>query len=131
MRSPITLDGKTYPHIYIMSLKRSFSVLDGENAGRVMTGDMDRDVIGTFYNYSAEIEPSELAKDEYDEFWEVVSAPVNSHKLVFPYAQGTIEFDAYVTTGSDNLELMGESFNRWGGMSLNFIAMAPYRRPAE
>ena len=40
MTSILSLDGKEYPNLHVVSLKRSFSVLDGDNAGRVMTGAM-------------------------------------------------------------------------------------------
>lgn len=126
---PITLDGQTYPHIHIASLKRSFSVLDGEAAGRVMTGRMERDVIGTYYNYAAEIDADDANPSEYDAFYEAISAPVDSHVLKVPYAQTTIEFDAYVSNGQDELEFMMKDQNRWGGLSFNFIAMEPRRTP--
>ena len=47
MRSALSLDGKAYYNLHVVSCKRSFSVLDGDNAGRVMTGAMTRDIIGT------------------------------------------------------------------------------------
>jgi len=124
---PITLDGVTYSTLHIVKLKRSFSVLDGKNAGRVQTGAMERDIIGTFYNYSAEIDPDSASRADYDSFFEVISAPVDSHTLVVPYGQTTMTFDAYVTTGSDELLDMLDSANRWGNLSFNFIAMAPQR----
>lgn len=126
---PITLDMVTYPHIHIVSIKRSFSILDGENAGRVMTGDMERDVIGTYYNYSAEVDSDDAYPQEYDAFYEVISAPQDAHTLVVPYAQTTLTFRAYVTQGQDELEYMMDTQNRWGGLSFNFVAMSPQRRP--
>ena len=123
---PITMDGVTYSTLHVVSLKRSFSVLDGENAGRVESGAMQRDVIGTFYNYAVEIDPDEASKEDYDAFFEAISAPVDSHELVIPYGQDVLTFDAYVTQGSD--ELLGMyATNRWGNLSFNFIAMAPQR----
>lgn len=129
MAVPITMDGKQFANIHVVSLKRSFQVLDGENAGRVMTGEMDRDVIGTFYNYACEIDASAASREEYDEFWEIISAPVNSHALSVPYGQTMMDFEAYVTNGSDNLLAMYEDIAEWGELSFNFIAMAPQRRP--
>lgn len=130
MGKPIVMDGVEYPNIHIVSLKRSFQVLDGENAGRVMTGEMDRDIIGTYYNYSCEIDASGADRDEYDNFYEAISAPVDSHSITVPFAQETITFDAYVTNGDDELLSMFDD-NEWSGLSFNFIAMAPQRRPAE
>ncbi len=123
---PITLDGITYPHIHVTQIKRNFSVLDGENAGRVMTGTMVRDVKGTFYNYSFEVDSDEAAPEEYDDFYEVISSPEDSHAIVVPYAQSTLTFQAYVTNGSDTLDDMGIK-NRWKGLTFNVIAMAPQR----
>lgn len=126
---PITLDGATYPRIHVTSIKRSFSVLDGENSGRVMTGQMERDVIGTYYNYAIEIDPDDATPQEYDAFYEAISAPVDSHVIVVPYAQETLTFNAYVTNGTDSLNSIMPNQNRWGSLSFNFIAMAPSRTP--
>ena len=126
---PITLDGTTYPHIHFMSIKRTFQVLDGENAGRVIDGAMDRDVIGTYYNYSVEVDSDDAAPEEYDAFYEQIFAPVDSHEIIVPYAQTTLTFRAYASNGQDDLEAMMDAQNRWGGLSFNFIAMSPQRRP--
>ena len=75
---PITLDGVTYSTLHVMKLTRNFSVLDGPNAGRMMDGSMTRDIIGTFYNYSVEIDPDAASRSDYDSFYEAISAPVDS-----------------------------------------------------
>lgn len=126
---PIIMDGQTFPHIHFVSIKRSFQVLDGEAAGRVDTGAMDRDIIGTYYNYSVEIDADDATPEEYDSFYEIISAPQDSHEIVVPYAQTTLTFEAYVTNGTDDLDAMMDYQNRWGGLSFNFISMAPQRRP--
>ena len=79
-----------------------------------------------------EIEQEKSNRADYDTFYEIVSSPVESHTMVFPYAQETLEFVAYVTNGEDNLKIRqegGRQVNRWSGLSLNFIAMEPQRRP--
>lgn len=130
MTSVLSLDGKAYPNLHVVSLKRSFSVLDGDNAGRVMTGAMTRDIIGTYYNYSMGIDPVSSDLAEYDEFYEAISAPVDSHVLTVPYAQGTATFDAYVANGEDELVSKHGSRNEWQNLSINFVAMKPKRTPA-
>ena len=127
--APIKLDNVLYPHIHILSIKRNFQVLDGENAGRVMTGTMERDIIGTYYNYSVEIDADDATPAEYDNFYEAITAPVDSHTIIVPYAQTTLTFQAYVAQGSDELDFMMSSQNRWGNLSFNFIAMSPQRTP--
>lgn len=130
MTSVLALDGKEYPNLHVVSCKRSFAVLDGDNAGRVMTGAMKRDIIGTYYNYSLEIDPVASDPEEYDEFYEAISAPADSHALTVPYAQGTATFDAYVSNGDDELISKYGTKNEWGNLTFNFIAMKPKREPA-
>ena len=124
---PIKLDGVTYSTLHVTKLTRNFSVLDGENTGRVMSGNMVRDVIGTFYNYSVEIDPDAASRADYDAFYWAISAPVESHTLEVPFAQTTLVFQAYVTQGKDELTLMEDNANRWENLSFNFIAMSPQR----
>ena len=126
---PITMDGVTYSTLHVVSLKRSFSVLDGENAGRVQTGRMDRDIIGTYYNYQVEIDP-DASREDYDACFWAISAPVDSHTLVVPFAQSTLTFEAYVSQGQDELTFMEDNANRWENLGFNFIAMEPQRAPA-
>ena len=127
---PITLDGVVYPTLHVTKLTRNFSVLDSELSGRtVQSGVMQRDIIGTFYNYSVEIAPDAASRSDYDTFYEAISAPVESHTLVVPYAQTTLTFQAYVTNGSDELTMMEDAANRWENLSFSFIAMAPQRTP--
>lgn len=130
MTSVLSLDGKAYPNLHVVSLKRSFSVLDGDNAGRVMTGAMKRDIIGTYYNYSMEIDPVSSDLAEYDEFYEAISSPVDSHVLTVPYAQTTLTFDAYVANGEDELVSKYNGRNEWQNLAVNFVAMKPKRTPA-
>lgn len=129
MTSAIKIDGKEYPNIHVTSLRRSFQVMDGPNAGRLMNFDMVRDVGGTFYNYSLTIDSSMANPEEYDEFYEIISSPVDSHSIEVPYAQGVLAFEAYVTNGEDVLFSSMDEQNVWNGLSVNFIAMSPKRRP--
>ena len=48
------IDGNSYD-VEIGSIKRKFSVLDGDKAGRAADGSMMRNIIGTYYNYSMQI----------------------------------------------------------------------------
>ena len=108
-------------------VKRSFQVMDGENAGRVMSGRMTRDIKGTFYNDELQIYPKIGHYSDYDSLYEVLSAPVDSHMAVLPYGQGMSTFEMYVTTGQDTLARKNASGTYWTGLSVQFIAMEPQR----
>ena len=131
MQKYIIVDGVEYKGIRVLKVTRSFSVTDGDNAGRLkISGKMVRDIIGTFYNYKFVIDPKRSKPEVYDEFYEVISAPVDSHTVVVPYGRkGTLTFEAYVTTGEDELILIEENANRWKNLTFNVIAMKPQRTP--
>lgn len=121
---PFVLDGVDY-NVHVTKLTRKFSVLDTEKSGRTMTGEMYRDPVGTFYNYSMTVSPSGADPKAIDAFWEAISQPVESHVCVFPYGQTTITQRMYVTGGEQDLLHMRPSANTWGEISINFIAMSP------
>ena len=128
MTTPFTVDGRAYNvSVPAGGLKRSFQVLDGPNAGRLMSGDMERDIIGTYYNYTLNIETRKMSLNEYDELYETLSAPVNFHTITVPYGQRTLSFTAYVTDGEDSLTRIANSKNYWTGLSIKFVAKAPQR----
>lgn len=128
--SVFSVDGVQYPNVSVLSLKRNFAVLDGPNAGRVMDGSTKRDIIGTYYNYSMELDSSYSDLEEYDNLYEVISSPQDSHNIVVPYGQGTLTFEAYVANGDDYLIHKREDFNKWNNLRINFVAMKPQRRPS-
>lgn len=137
MYNDLQIDGVVYPLIHVEELKRSFSVLDGPNTTRVLTGNMRRDIIGTYYNYTMNLvaDSDEGSMEQYDAVYEVLSAPDESHTIKVPYAQGYKVFEAYVTSGEDNMVYreLGEGGpvrTKWEGLSVNFIAMAPARVPS-
>lgn len=137
MYNDLLIDDVAYPLIHVEELKRSFSVLDGKNTTRVLTGDMRRDIIGTYYNYSMSLvaDAEEGSMAQYDAVYEVLSSPDECHTIKVPYAQGYKVFRAYVTSGEDNMVYRelgadGPTRTKWEGLSVNFIAMSPERTPA-
>lgn len=132
-KSVFSVDGVAYPGVFIKSpIHRSFNVLDGENAGRTLDGRMQRDIIGTYYTYRLEFDSRLSDPAEYDALFEALSAPVNSHKIVVPYGQGVLEFEAYVANGEDDLSRIYRNESRkWDNLTINFVSMEPQRRPAE
>lgn len=121
------IDGKTY-NVEIASLTRKFSVLDSDKSSRSVAGDMRRSIIGTYYNYTMQINADSLSRAEYDELYEILSAPQESHTVVLPYGQTTISQKMYVTGGDDSLNV-DDAGNVWSGMSIDFVAMSAKRKP--
>ena len=51
MTQVFMVDGIAY-NVDVLSLIRKFSVMDTDKSGRTQDGQMYRDVVGTFYNYT-------------------------------------------------------------------------------
>lgn len=128
MKPIFKVDGVSYNVIVPEGgLKRQGRVLDGESAGRMLSGRMIRDIVGTYYNYSMQIDTRNLDVAQYDALYQVLSAPVDYHTVILPYGQSTLTFQAYVTNLDDELVLMQDGRNLWGNFSFTFIAMQPER----
>ena len=119
------MDGKSY-NVSVMSLTRKFSVMDTDKSGRTQNGRMYRDILGTFYNYTMEVQEKDGDAASLEAFWTAISDPKKaSHICQFPYGQRTLTQEMYVTTGEQSLIKMQEKQNSWGGLTVNFIAMGP------
>lgn len=123
--------GGYVPDVNIMSVERTASILDGENAGRLKTGDMSRDIIGTYYNYGIEVEPKLEKLSDYDTLYQMVTAPVASYEFEVPFAQGILSYEAYVSEVTDELRYMDPRQNLWNGMGFTAIAIKPQRYPSD
>ena len=121
------IDGNSYD-VEIVSIKRKFSVLDGDKAGRAADGSMMRNIIGTYYNYSMQINTERLSRSDYDSREELLSAPADSHTVGLPSGRTTLTQKMYVTGGEDDLRIDNNG-NIWDNLSIEFVAMTPNRKP--
>ena len=124
-----TVDGVEYD-VNVMKLSRKAKVIDTDNSGRTLDGVMHRDIIGTYYNYTLEVQAKDGKYQDYDRLFDVVSAPQDSHDFVILYGQETLSFKAYVTTAEDSM-IRRDDVNLWGyedTLKLDFVAMEPQRR---
>lgn len=125
------IDGREF-NVFIPEegIEMEFNILDGENAGRLQKGgEMYRDIIGTFYTYKIKIDTNRLDPQEYDDLFEILSSPVDSHELTVPYGQSEITFDAYITKGGHKLKQQYKGVNYYEGLTLEFVSMKALREP--
>lgn len=111
--------------VAISAYTRSFNVLDGENAGRVMTGRMIRDVIGTYIGHKVRVFRRGNNYDGLDAFWDyLVEHSVDDFVLLEAAdGQAAIEYEAYYTSGTQEIEKVENGVNYWGEIEINFIPM--------
>lgn len=120
------IDGRGFSGVGVESLKRSFRIPDGTNAGDMLSGDYERDLVGTYYDYDLVMTTSDLAVNEYDALFEVLSAPANSHTVEMPYGMSSITFEAMISSGGDELIPMDDG-TWWGNLNVTIRAKRPQR----
>lgn len=126
----ITMDGKTYRvRIVHDTLVRSFELRNGPNAGYMVSGLHERDLLGTGYTYKLAVEPDPAHPADYDDFFDALSAPVSSHSVTLPFGQTTLQFDAEVQSGEDTLWGKIGGVNRWHGLVVTYRPLALQRKP--
>ena len=73
---------------------------------------------------------SPIASDaEYDALYEILTAPVEFHRVTLPYSSHVLTFQAYIEDTSDSLTADNGKTRRWGNLSVRFYAQKPQRRP--
>ena len=124
----ITVDNIEYKvNLVYASLVRKFSILEGDNSGSTIIGRQRRDIIGTTYEYELAIEQDPDNSADYDALYEVLSAPVESHRVSFPYGQSTLSFDAMITDGEDTYGGTFGGVELWSGLKIRFVSIEPLR----
>lgn len=128
----LTMDGVVY-HVRVVydSMELSFELIEGPNAGTMLSGRDERDLLGTEYGYQLAVEPDPAYREDYDAFFHAISAPVNTHHIELPYGQTTLAYDAKVTGGRLKLggKMMGK--NLWHGLVVNYEPIEPQRVPDD
>lgn len=126
----LNMDGTTYRvRIVYDTLVRSFELLEGVNAGEMLSGRHERDLLGTGYTYQMQVEPDPRYPTDYDAFFEAISAPVDSHTIIMPYGQTTITYEAMVESGQDTYRGIVSGRTRWRGLTVQYRYIEPQRVP--
>lgn len=120
----IKINGITFDaDVAISKYNRYFNVLDGDNAGRVMTGRMVRDVIGSYLGHKVTVFRRGDNYQGLDRFWDYLFAHSIDDSVMLEAADGqtTIAYEAYYTSASQDIEKGENGVNYWGEIEVNFI----------
>ena len=120
-----SIDGMEFD-IPAVGIKREAAFLD-KFATRTENGDLQREVIGVYYNYTLTFPSLNLDVEEYARLWDKVTEPVEFHNFVVPGSTGPYSFTGYITVSGDELKRVHNNKNYWGGLSIKFIAKSPAR----
>lgn len=124
----IYIDGE-YFDIPIVSLKRNVDFLD-KFAERVETGDLERELIGVYYNYTLSVgKSSSFPEGVYDRFFDKIAEPVPFHTVSLPTNSGYYEYIAYISSVSDGYEKITKTGADYEGFTCRLTTKMPARRP--
>ena len=117
--------------VAISAYARNFNVLDGENAGRAMSGDMVRDVIGTYLGHKLTVFRRGNNYAGLDAFWDYLVQHSVDDSVLLEAADGqaTISYRAYYTSGTQSLERVTGGTNYWGEIEVSFVPMEAQYTP--
>lgn len=124
--SYIKLNGITFDaDVAISNYNRHFDVLDGENAGRVMTGRMVRDIIGSYLGNKVTVFRRGDNYKGLDDFWDYLYTHSVDDSVMLEAADGqtTISYEAYYTSATQDIEKVENGVNYWGEIEVEFTPM--------
>ena len=128
MNKILAVNGRWYDVLVPQNggLTREISILDGSNTERLMSGGIQFDTIGTYYNYTYNVVRDGGNLADYDALHKELRNPKSRRKLItVPFDQTFITFEAYISSVSDSLSRIKNGKNYWDGMSIKFIATDP------
>lgn len=124
----IIIDGIFFD-IPMVSLKRNANFLD-KYAERVEAGDLERELIGVYYNYTLTVgTSSDFGDTDYDEFWDKMTEPVEFHDISVPVKKGYYTFRGYISSVSDEYEKILDKDVMFKSFTCKFTAKSPARTP--
>lgn len=126
----IQMDGKTYRvRVIFPSVEETARLEDGVNAGDMLSGRRERDLVGTYYDHTLSVEPDPRYPGDYNQFYEDITAPVPSHTVTMPHGQGTVTYEAMVYSARHVANGVIGGVRRWRGLQVSFQGIRPARTP--
>lgn len=123
----IYIDG-TYFDVPLVSVKREAKFLDKYAEREEETGDLLRELIGVYINYTMNFGTID-DDDTYEKLWDILTQPVAFHDVTLPSTKRRYTFRCYVSSVSDEMEKILDDTVKFKGLTCKYIAKAPARTP--
>lgn len=121
----IVIDGTSFDVGIVRITRKASQKL--ENLGTTMDLRKHYDVRGTYYDYEVEFATKQMNLSAYDNLYEALTTPQESHEVTLPYGQSTLTFNARVSVASDVLLKSFTDFKKWGSIKVTFEALTPQK----
>lgn len=123
----IYIDGQ-YFDVPLVSVKRNANFLDKYAEREEETGDLLRELIGVYLNYTLSfgtIDDDNL----YERLFNKLTEPVEFHDFTLPSTKGSYSFRGYISSVSDEMEKIMDDTVKFKGLTCKYTAKAPWRTP--
>lgn len=123
----IYIDGM-YFDVPLVSVKREAKVLDKFAEREEESGDMLRELLGVYLNYTMNFGTID-DDDLYERLFDKLTEPVAFHDVTLPSTKKSYSFRCYVSSVSDEMEKILDDTVKFKGLTCKYIAKAPWRTP--
>ena len=123
----IYIDGNLYD-VPMISIKRTFDVLDKYANRNEEDGDLLREILGVYANYTLSFGTID-DDDLYERLIDKLTEPVEFHDFSLPTTKGNFEFKGYISQVSDEIEKILENTAKFQGLTCKFTMKKPFRTP--
>ena len=123
----IYIDGM-YFDVPLVSVKREAKVLDKFAEREEESGDMLRELLGVYLNYTMNFGTID-DDDLYERLFDKLTEPVAFHDVTLPSTKKSYTFRCYVSSVSDEMEKILDDTVKFKGLTCKYIAKAPWRTP--
>ena len=126
----LKIDGKDFSDIVIINdLEETFELIEGEPSTVTQSNRDWYDIVGTKYSHTLSILRNDnVSQEEWDEFYRVISAPVDFHIVEVDHEQSTISYAAHIFMGGRKLLRVVGSKKIWSDLTITLKASEPQRR---
>lgn len=126
----LKIDGKDFSNIVIINdLEETFELIEGEPSTVTQSNRDWYDIVGTKYSHTLSILRNDnVSQEEWDEFYRVISAPVDFHIVEVDHEQSTISYAAHIFMGGRKLLRVVGSKKIWSDLTITLKASEPQRR---
>ena len=123
----IYIDGNLY-NVPLVSIKRTFDVLDKYAERNEENGDLLREILGVYANYQLNfgiIEDDDL----YERLIDKLTEPEEFHEFEIPDTKKPFPFRGYISQVSDEVMKIYDNTVKYQNLTCKFTMKKPFRTP--
>lgn len=123
----IYIDGNLYK-VPLISIKRTFDVLDKYAERNEEDGDLKREILGVYANYTLTFGTID-DDDTYKSLIDKLTEPEAFHDFELPDTKESFKFKGYISQVSDEMEKILDDTVKFQGLTCKFTMKKPFRTP--